>query len=592
MLINERINSLRKIMKTEGLDAYIISGSDPHQSEYTAERWTTRRWITGFTGSAGLVVITADKAGLWTDSRYHLQGTSELEGTEIKLFKVGLPHVPGHLEWLDTELASGSVVGSNMWTTSIKNKKIIESDLAGTGLSFKGTRDILNDVWIDRPDFPLEPVFQLDTRYTGRNRADKISDIRQWMKKKKLDWSFISSLSDIAWILNLRGNDISFNPLFLSYLFIGKGSLYLYVNDGQVSPDLKNKLEADGLDIKLYKELESHIASLPSGRVNLDPDSSSIGIDDLFSIGWEKVYEQDISIGMRAVKNGIEISSLKNAMKKDGVALVRFMIWLEENWSSGKFDEVDIAEKLADLRSRQDGFMGLSFAAIAGFNDHGAIIHYSAKKESAHTLSSPGVLLLDSGGQYLDGTTDITRVLVSGDIAPELIHDYTLVLKGHIDLAMISFPEGTKGFQLDILARKALWDEGRNYGHGTGHGVGFFLNVHEGPQTISQKAVDIAIREGMLTSNEPGIYLENKYGIRIENLILAVKSNLGKTEDFLEFETLSLCPLEHDLINSDLLTDSQKEWVNNYHNKVYNSLGPLIEESERVWLKNKTRRIQ
>jgi Xaa-Pro aminopeptidase len=590
-VITERINKLRKLLKEEGLNAYIIGGSDPHQSEYTAERWATRRWISGFTGSAGLVVITADKAGLWTDSRYHLQGSSELEGTEIQIFKVGLSGVPGHLEWLIHELPTGSIIGSNEWTTSIENRKNIELKLAGTGLSFSGTRDLLNDVWVDRPDFPNKPVFQLDLKYAGKTREDKISDIRQWMKKKKLDWSFISSLSDIAWILNLRGSDISFNPLFLSYLLIGDKSLYLYINEGQISLDLMEQLEVDSITIKPYKEIKSHVVSLPSGRINLDPDSSSIGINDLFANTWEKVYKKDISIGLRAVKNEVEISSLKNAMIKDGVALVRFMIWLEENWSKVELDEVDIADKLADLRSRQDGFMGLSFATIAGFNDHGAIIHYSAKKVSANTLSSPGVLLLDSGGQYLDGTTDITRVLVSGGITFEVIHDYTLVLKGHIDLALIKFPEGTKGFQLDILARKALWDEGRNYGHGTGHGVGHFLNVHEGPQTISQKAVDIAIREGMITSNEPGIYLENKYGIRIENLVLAVKSDIGKTEDFLEFETLSLCPLELDLIDFSMMTELQKEWVNNYHNKVYNTLAPFLEESERVWLRAKTRRI-
>ena len=578
-------------MKEEGLDAYIISGSDPHQSEYTAERWTSRQWISGFTGSAGLVVITAAKAGLWTDSRYHLQGSAELEGSEIELFKVGLPGVPDYLEWLAEELDSGSSLGSNMWTTSTDNRKKIETELAGTGLSFKGTRDLLDDVWLDRPGLPGETVFQLDIKYAGKTREDKIFDIRQWMIKKKLDWSFISSLSDIAWILNLRGNDINYNPLFLSYLLIGKGSLYLYIDKKQLNSDLVKQLEAESLIIKSYNELEKHIISLPPGRINLDPITSSIGINDLFTNAWEKVYDKDVSIGMRAVKNKVEISSLKNAMKKDGVALVRFMTWLEENWPSGNFDEVDIADKLADFRGSQDGFMGLSFPTIAGFNDHGAIIHYSAKKESAHTLSSPGVLLLDSGGQYLDGTTDITRVLISGDIAPEVIHDYTLVLKGHIDLAMIKFPEGTKGFQLDILARKALWDEGRSYGHGTGHGVGFYLNVHEGPQTISQKAVDTAIKEGMVTSNEPGIYLENRYGIRIENLILAVKSNIGKTENFLEFETLSLCPLEPELIDSEMLTDLQKEWVNNYHDKVYNKLAPLLEESERVWLKGKTRRI-
>ena len=590
-MINERINKLRKVMLDEGLDAYIISGSDPHQSEYTAERWATRRWVSGFTGSAGLVVITGDRAGLWTDSRYHLQGSAELEGTDIQLFKFGLPEVPDHLEWLVDELGPGSTVGSNIWTTAIDNRKDIEAALEGTGLKYEGSRDLLEDIWLDRPGFPGRPVFQLDLKYTGRSREEKISDIREWMKKKRLDWSLISSLPDIAWILNLRGSDISFNPLFVSYLLIGKGSCYLYINEGQLSTELSEMMEDDGMIIKSFSELESHVISLLPGRINLAPETSSIGVEQLFTDAWEKVYEKDISIGMRAVKNKIEISSIKNAMIKDGAALVRFMIWLEENWPKGKLTEVSIAEKLADLRSRQDGFVGLSFATIAGFNGHGAIIHYSANEESAYTLSSPGVLLLDSGGQYLDGTTDITRVLKSGDVQAEIIHDYTLVLKGHIDLAMVSFPVGTKGFQLDILARKALWDEGRNYGHGTGHGVGFFLNVHEGPQIISQKAVDIAIDEGMIISNEPGIYQENRYGIRIENLVMAVTSDIGRTENFLEFETLSMCPLELDLIDADLLTETQKGWVNSYHDQVYKTLGPHLEELERVWLKDKTRRL-
>ncbi|MEA1911450.1 MAG: aminopeptidase P family protein [Spirochaetota bacterium] len=590
-MINERISKLREVMKKEGLDAYIIGGSDPHQSEYTSERWETRRWISGFTGSAGLVVVTADKAGLWTDSRYHLQGSAELEGSEIELFKVGLPEVPGHLEWLTMELGAGSTVGSNIWTTSIKNKTEIDLEFSGTGLTYKGSRDLLNDVWEDRPGFPCKPVFQLYIKYAGKSREDKIEEIRVWMKKKRLEWSFLSSLPDIAWILNLRGSDINFNPVFMSYLLIGKGSCYLYISEGQLSLELISLLENAGIIIKPYRGLESHVISLLPGRINLDPATSSTGSLQLFNNDWEKVYEKDVSVDMRSIKNKVEISSIKNVMKKDGVALVRFMIWLEKNWSKGQLDEVDIADKLEKLRALNDGFIGLSFATIAGFNSHGAIIHYSAKKESAFTLTDPGVLLLDSGGQYLDGTTDITRVLISGDAPSELIHDYTLVLKGHIDLAMVSFPEGTRGYQLDILARKALWDEGRNYGHGTGHGVGFFLNVHEGPQSISQKAVDIAIKEGMIISNEPGIYLENKYGLRIENLILAVKSNFGQTDSFLKFETLTLCPLELDLIDSGLLTEAQKGWVNNYNNNVYNTLAPFLEESERVWLKNKTRRF-
>ncbi|MCK5153052.1 MAG: aminopeptidase P family protein [Spirochaetales bacterium] len=590
-MINKRINKLRKIMKEKGLDAYIISGSDPHQSEYTAERWETRKWITGFTGSQGIVVVTADKAGLWTDSRYYLQAAAELIDTEVTLFKSSLPDFPGYLEWLAAELKPGSTVGSNIWTTSIDRGEEFEAELAGSGINYKGSGDLLDDIWEERLGLPTQPVFQLDLKYSGRGRKDKIAEIRSWMDKKRLSWYLVSSLSDIAWTLNLRGNDISFNPLFMSYLLIGGESCYLFISREQLSSELSGLLEEQGIIEILYENLESHIETLVPGRVNLAPDTSSIGVQKLFGDRWGKVYEKDITVGMKAVKNKVEISSIKNAMKKDGAALVRFLIWLEDIWPKGYLTEVSAAAKLAKFRSMQDGFMGLSFATVAGYNDHGAIIHYSANEESAYTLSSPGVLLLDSGGQYLDGTTDITRVLKSGDVSAEIIHDYTLVLKGHIDLATVTFPVGTKGFQLDILARKALWDEGKNYGHGTGHGVGFFLNVHEGPQKINTEVVDIAIEEGMITSNEPGIYLENRYGIRIENLILAVKSEIGQTEDFLEFETLSMCPLELELIDGDLLTETQKEWVNNYHNQVYKTLSPLLEESERVWLKGKTRRF-
>jgi Xaa-Pro aminopeptidase len=590
-LINERINKLRKVMVQEGLDAYIISGSDPHQSEYTSERWTTRRWITGFTGSAGLVVITADKAGLWTDSRYFLQAPAELDGTGIQVFKMGIPGVADYLEWLTEELDIGYTVGSNIWTTSIDSFIKIENDLLEAGLVYKSSRDLLDEVWIDRPVLPGKPVFQLDLKYAGRSREKKLADIRLWMKKKRLSWYLVSSLPDIAWTLNLRGSDISFNPLFLSYLLIGSKSCYLYIDRAQLSTGLTHLLEDEGFIIKPYYEYEHHVLTLPPGRINLAPATSSIGSQNLFDNSWEKVYEKDITVDKRAVKNEIEISCTRNAMKKDGVALVRFLIWLEDNWSKENLTEVSAADKLADFRSLQDGFVGLSFATIAGFNDHGAIIHYSASVESAHKFTTPGLLLLDSGGQYLDGTTDITRVVKSGDVSAEIIHDYTLVLKGHIDLAMVTFPVGTKGVQLDILTRKALWDEGRNFSHGTGHGVGFFLNVHEGPQVINTKAVNIAIEEGMITSNEPGIYLENRYGIRIENLILAVKSDIGKTEDFLEFETLSLCPFELDLIDTSMLTGSQKVWFNNYHSKVFSELSPLLNESEREWLKDKTRRL-
>jgi len=506
---------------------------------------------------------------------------------DTTLFKSSLPDFPGYLEWLTAELKPGSTVGSNIWTTSIDRGEEIEAELAGSGINYKGSRDLLDNIWEERPGLSTQPVFQLDLKYAGLGREDKIAEIRSWMDKNMLSWYLVSSLSGIAWALNLRGNDISFNPLFMSYLLIGGESCYLFISREQLSSELSGLLEDQGIIEILYENLESHIETLAPGRINLAPDTSSIGVQQLFGDGWEKVYEKDIIVGMKAVKNKVEISSIKNAMRKDGAALVRFMIWLEGNWPKGHLTEVSISDKLAGFRSMQDGFMGLSFATIAGYNDHGAIIHYSTTGKSAYTLSSPGTLLLDSGAQYLEGTTDITRVLKSGEVSLEIIHDYTLVLKGHIDLALVKFPVGTRGVQLDILARKALWDEGKNYSHGTGHGVGFFLNVHEGPQKISTRAADAAIEEGMVTSNEPGLYIENRYGIRIENLILAVKSDIGITKDFLEFETLSLCPLELDLIDADLLIEIQKEWVNNYHHRVYTILSPLLEESEKSGLKVK-----
>ncbi len=590
-MIKERLSRLRKIMKSEGIDAYIISGCDPHQSEYTAGRWATRRWITGFTGSAGLVVVTMDKAGLWTDSRYYIQAEEELEDTGITLFKTGLSGVPGYLKWIVSALSPGSVVGSNVWTTSVAGSKEIISGLNGSGLVYKGCRDLLNDIWADRPDFPCKSVYQVDPEYTGKGRIEKISDIREWMKGEKLSWHIISSLADIAWSLNLRGSDIKFNPLFISYLLIGEESVYLYINSGQLSGELEILLGKDGVGIEQYGKINEHILTLSPGVINLPPETTSTGIEKLFTPEWDLVYRKDITPKMKAVKNISEIRALGNVMRKDGIAMVRFMIWLEANWPAGNLTELTVGNKAAEFRSLQAGFIGLSSGTIAGFGDHGVLNHYSATEESAYTLTVPGVLLLDSGGQYVDGTTDITRVFISGEPEEDLIHDYTLVLKGHIDLALAVFPQGTKGVQLDILARKALWDEGKNYGHGTGHGVGFFLNVHEGPQSISTKVINVDIEEGMLISNEPGLYIENRYGIRIENLILTVKSSIGSSEEFLAFRTVSLCPLELDLIDVNLLTSLQREWVNDYHSQVYNELAPFLTEIEKKWLRVRTRRI-
>ncbi len=584
-------------MRERGIDAYIVNGSDPHGSEYPPLRWKTRGWLTGFTGSAGTVVVTQDKAGLWTDSRYFLQAEKEIVNTGIALFKTGLPGVPSCASWLKSCLSDSGVVSSDALSTTLEERESLQRELSGTGISYLPGEDLLNRVWEDRPPLPEAEVFQLDSRYCGKGREEKLKEIRKVMRDEKAAWYLVSSLSDIAWVLNLRGNDIPYNPLFLAYLLIGRETAVLFIGSGKISPVLQDILKSEGIGIQPYHTLGVYVERLTPQSILFSPLTTSVGVASLFSKDWQITIKPDCTETMKAVKNSVELRGTRNAMKKDGAALVRFMKWLEEKWPVPGLDEIVVSEKLIELRSMQDGFMGPSFETIAGFADHGAIVHYAAKPEGVYALDRPGYLLLDSGGQYLDGTTDITRVIpvgVSGDekVDPSIRRDYTLVLKGHIDLAEIQFPEGTTGIQLDILARRSLWMEGKNYLHGTGHGVGFFLTVHEGPESISPRQPSAVLKPGMIVSDEPGLYREGRYGIRIENLMAVTTAEKTDFGQFYAFETLTLCPLESSLIDTELLTAAQRGWIDTYHEKVYTLLAPLLTKEERLWLKRKTAALQ
>ncbi len=596
-MINKRLEKLRVVMKEQGIDAYIVNGSDPHNSEYPPLRWKTRSWLTGFTGSAGTVVVTLDKAGLWTDSRYFLQAEKELQGSGITLFRMGLSGVPPYGEWLTQSLFDTQVVSSDAFTTTLEEQYRLEKEFSVKGIQYIPGEDLLNRIWEDRPPLPQAEIFQLDTKYCGKDRKTKLNDIRTVMDGEKAGLFLVSSLSDIAWVLNLRGSDVPYNPLFLAYLLIGKENTVLFTGVEKVSAELKDTLLEDGIQVRPYQSVQKYIAGLDAGCVMFSPQSTSVGMASLFQKRgrdrWQVVKKPDCTVEMKAVKNQVELAGVRNAMKKDGAALVRFMKWLEEKWPVPGLDEILVAEKLTKMRSMQDGFMGPSFETIAGFNDHGAIVHYGAKPESAYALDRPGFLLLDSGGQYLDGTTDITRVIpIGGKRDSNVKRDYTLVLKGHIDLARMQFPEGTTGIQLDTVARRSLWMEGKNYLHGTGHGVGHFLTVHEGPESISTRQPSAALKPGMIISDEPGLYREGKYGIRIENLFTVVAAEKTEFGQFYNFETLSLAPYERSLIDTGLLTEAQLKWVNAYHEKVYMLLSPLLTKDEREWLKTRTEALK
>lgn len=589
--ISERIDALRMTFSSNNIKAFIIPSTDPHLSEYVAPHWKSREWISGFTGSAGTVVVLKDKAGLWTDSRYFLQAAEQLEGSGITLYKEMLPETPSITDYLCMNLRPGESVSIDGKMFSVTQVEQMKKELAAHNLQVNLYGDPLTNIWKDRPAMPEAPAFIYDIKYAGRSCKDKIASIRATLKKQEVYALFLSTLDEIAWTLNLRGSDVHDNPVVISHLLITQNEAIYFVSPEKVTKEVGSYLEKQQVSIMAYNEVESYLNSFSGSNLLINPAKTNYTVYSAINPQCNIITGESPVTLMKAIRNEREIEGVHAAMRRDGVALVRFLKWLENAVPSGNETELSIDVKLHELRAAQPFYMGESFDTIAGYREHGAIVHYSATSESNATLQPSGFLLLDSGAQYLDGTTDITRTIALGELTEEEKKDYTLVLKGHIALAMAKFPAGTRGAQLDVLARLPLWKQGMNFLHGTGHGVGHFLSVHEGPQSIRMNENPVALEPGMVTSNEPGLYKAGSHGVRTENLILVCKETEGMYGDYYKFETLTLCPICKKGIIKERLSTEEIEWLNEYHRSVYEKLSPDLNEEEKMWLNDATASI-
>jgi len=585
--IINRLALLREAMKQQGVSACIIPGTDPHASEYIAEYWKERQWISGFDGSAGTAVVTLNGAGLWTDSRYFLHAAEQLEGTGIELMKQGLHETLEILPWLATQLNAGEKVGVNAQMFSVNAYAAMKSELTINDFELVSI-DLPALVWTDRPALPLKPFFVFDTQYAGKSTAEKLTLVRAEMKKAHAQVFVISALDDIAWLFNIRGRDVDYNPVVIAYALVENDNATLFIASEKLTPETNAYLQSQEVAAEPYLAIYDKLKDISASKaVLVDGGKLNQGLFESIPSACAIRNTMSPVFKLKSVKNEVEMAGVRRAMVKDGVALTRFFIWLEENLKTGNLSEISVSDKLREFRSEQDNFVGESFGTIAGYAAHGAIVHYSATPESDAKLKAENLLLLDSGGQFLDGTTDITRTVALGTPTAQQKTDNTLVLKGHITLAKAIFPVGTRGTQLDILARKAMWDLCLNYGHGTGHGVGHFLCVHEGPQSIRMDENSTVLVPGMMISNEPGMYRTNEYGIRIENLVHVIPGLKTEFGQFLKFETLTLFPIDQHLINFDLLSNTEIDWLNEYHQRVYDAIAPRLNEYEREWLSKK-----
>lgn len=574
-------------MQSKSISAYITYSTDPHSGEYVPAHWESRKWITGFTGSAGTAVITSDGGGLWTDSRYFIQAEEQLTDTGLKLFKERMPETPSIPQWLCRVLKKGERVGIDGYTTPLQTVNELRNELSAYGIEVVMIEDPYKTIWNDRPDLPDNKPFILEEKYSGESASSKISTIRNHISNTGTDYILISALDEIAWTLNMRGTDIECNPLFVSYLLISEKEATLYINKNKLTETTIDYLQSQGVGHRNYENIESDLTAISGRKIAMSPSINFAMYNAASEHNTVFIQASPVS-KYKAVKNQTEINGFRNAMLRDGVAMVRFLIWLQKNIGNGNLTELSIDEQLYKERSAMENFRGISFATIAGYQEHGAIVHYEADEHSASILRPEGLLLIDSGAQYLDGTTDITRTIPLGPTTEEQKKDYTLVLKGFIQLAMAEFPQGTCGTQLDVLARLAMWKEGINYGHGTGHGVGHFLNVHEGPHQIRMNNVPTPLQPGMTVTNEPGIYRAGKYGIRTENTMLTVPSRKTDFGEFYKFEQLTLCPISTETILWGMLSSEEISWLNEYHETVYSKLSPLLSDEEKQWLRNAT----
>ena len=585
--IPERIAALREAMRQQKVDAYIIPSSDPHLSEYPADRWKSREWISGFTGSAGTIVVTADKAGLWTDSRYFLQAASQLEGSGIELYKLALPETPSITEFLLHELHAGQAVGLDGQTYSAAEASALANKLSRKEIKLDTSADLIEGIWKDRPAVPGNPIFEMPEALSGASVHEKLDLINNQLRSEGADCLILAALDEIAWTFNIRGTDVTYNPVVVSYAFVSEDESVLFIKPEKLTAEITEHLK------KEYSMIQRYLARLPeNSRVFVDMNKTNVSLYDAIPGNCTIVEGISPANHLKSIKNETEIKGFQNAVVKDGVALTKFYIWLEKQMAEGaQVTEISAAEKLTALRAEQPQYIMDSFGTICGYAEHGAIVHYSATPETDATLKPEGLLLIDSGAQYLDGTTDITRTIALGEPTEQMKKDFTRVLKGTISLAKSKFPAGTRGSQIDILARKALWDSGINYLHGTGHGIGHCLNVHEGPQSIRMEENPVTLKPGMVISDEPAMYRTGEYGIRTENMILVREDSETEFGKFLGFDTLTLCFIDTSLIIIPMLSVREHAWLNKYHQMVYDKISPFLDEEEKAWLKEKTTEI-
>lgn len=587
--IAQRLTVLRGLMAKAGINAAIINKTDPHQSEYIGAHWAFLRRISGFTGSAATMVVTADKALLWTDSRYFIQAAQQLDGTEILLMKEGLPETPDILTWLTHNLHQGNTVGVDGMLFSRTEADSLAATLGARGIELKTDFDPIADTWPDRPALPQDKVFVHDIRYAGQSAADKIAALLTAAADLGADAIFTSALDEIVWTLNIRAHDVPYTTVVTSFLYLSPKGNTLFVDENKLDEAVRAHLAVAGVAVAGYGDVLPFIAALPTDvRVLAQPDKNAVAVTN--ALGARAVLATSPAGMLKAVKNKVQLAGVRAAMERDGVALVSALMEIERHVGNDlPLTELDVVRIFRQARQAQPLFFDESFGTIAGFGAHGAIVHYDPTEESNAEIHRGSLLLIDSGAQYLDGTTDITRTIAIGESTAEQRHDFTLVMKGHIALATAVFPQGTVGMQLDILARQFLWKQGLTYLHGTGHGVGHFLNVHEGPQNIRLNYVPAPMTPGMITSNEPGLYRENVHGIRCENLVLTTEAMTTEFGKFYRFETLTLCPFDLSLFDVDMMTDAEIEWVNDYHRMVRSRLTPMLNSVQRTWLEKKTR---
>jgi Xaa-Pro aminopeptidase len=605
--VRQRVARLRAALEKRGFAAVLIPSSDPHLSEYLPERWASRVWASGFTGSAGTLIVARDFAGVWVDSRYWVQADAELAGTGVESMRIGGATSTAHVDWLVEHLDVGDIVAVDGSVIGLAASRHLRSALAGGGIELATDVDLLDDVWSDRPSLPNPPIYEHKHPFAPRSRVDKLADVRAAMKAANADAHFISTLDDIAWLFNLRGSDVDYNPVFIAHALIEPETATLFIGNGKVPVEVRDALMHDGVQIAPYGEARAALAALDPARVLLlDPRRITLAFREAVPASVRVVESVNPSTFAKSRKSADEAANVRRAMEQDGAALAEFFAWFEDALAKSKaggeaITELTIDDRITAARAKREGFVSCSFSTIAGFNANGAMPHYRATEQSHSTIEGDGLLLIDSGGQYTSGTTDITRVVPVGTITAAHKRDFTLVLKGMIALATARFPRGTRSPSLDALARAPIWAAGVDYGHGTGHGVGYFLNVHEGPQSISPYALPephTAMEPGMITSDEPGIYRPGQWGVRIENLVLAIPARFegavdgrGDFGEFLEFETLTLCPIDTRCIDLALLRDDERKWLNGYHAEVARRLGRLVDGPARAWLETRTQAI-